>query len=299
MPRRAHAPVPDVLVAGGTGFVGATLARLALARTDARVWVLSRAHPPPFRHPRLRWRIHDLASPLDPLSLPRRVRWVVHCASPPADAPPDSLVQANVAGTVRLLDWAVESGARRFVYVSSGAAVGPRADPIAEDTSPAPEGAYGVAKLAGEAAVRAQAGRVPFAIARLFFPYGPGQRRGLLPQLCWRLVTGTPVEVGARGAPALNPIHVRDAARVLYALAAHEGPDVLVNVAGDERTDVARLARALAAELGRRPTFSRDAARRGHLLGRATAMRAFAEPTIPLARGLPEFARWWRSSRAE
>jgi nucleoside-diphosphate-sugar epimerase len=292
--RRTGPSLPnDVLVAGGTGFVGARLVERLLQRPSLRVWVVARRGPPPFDHERVLFRRHDLARPLARLRLPRRVCAVFHCASPPAGASAAELFGVNVQGTLSLLDYAANAGARRFVYVSSGGVAGYRRRPIPETAPPRPGSAYLMAKAAGELAVRTAGSRVPTTIVRLFFPYGPGQRQGLLPLLCGRIAQGEPIQVGQGGAPRLNPVHVHDAARALARIGSAARSDAVINVGGREVLSVRQLALRLARHLGLRPVFERDT-RSLHLVGDTRWLRRrHAGWTVGLDRGLAEFARWW------
>ena len=122
------------LLTGGTGFVGAAVARALLARGHAvRALV---------RHGSDRRNLDGLALELvegdltDPASLARAVagcRFVVHVA---ADyriwvPDPEAMLRANVEGTRALMLAAVDAGVERVVYCSSVAALGLTDDGIA------------------------------------------------------------------------------------------------------------------------------------------------------------------------
>jgi nucleoside-diphosphate-sugar epimerase len=89
----------------------------------------------------------------------------------------------NTEGTKNLLA-AAEAGAkglRRFVYVSSLAAVGPSDDgkPVPDDAPPRPVTHYGRSKLAAEQAVLLAKDRVPVTVIRPPLIYGPRDRETL------------------------------------------------------------------------------------------------------------------------
>lgn len=83
----------------------------------------------------------------------------------------------NHQGTETILAEAVKRRGqiKRFVYISSLAAVGPARDgvPVDEDTSPAPITPYGRSKLMGEEAVRVVSDLLPVTIVRPPAVYGP------------------------------------------------------------------------------------------------------------------------------
>ncbi|MCF8105570.1 MAG: GDP-mannose 4,6-dehydratase [Desulfohalobiaceae bacterium] len=79
---------------------------------------------------------------------------VVHLAAntgvgPSVDDPRGDM-QANVLGTLNMLEAARHSGAQKFIFASSGAPVGEVSPPIHEELAPHPVSPYGASKLAGE-----------------------------------------------------------------------------------------------------------------------------------------------------
>jgi nucleoside-diphosphate-sugar epimerase len=293
MPRTRSSPPADALVTGASGFLGAHLVAELLRRPGRRVYVLSR-HPTPVRSPRVVVLAADVGRSLDGLPLPPRIGTVYHCASPPGQSTDvRALRDANVRGTRHLLAYAARARARRLVYVSSGGVCRRGAGAIREDSPLAPDTPYLEAKAAGERELVRAGGTVPTAVVRLFFPYGPGQRVGLVPRLCARLLAREPILVGAAGTPRLNPIHVRDAARLVRRIGTGPAEAVVVNVAGREVVSVARLARILAGHLGVRPVFEADGAPRPSLVGDLRRMRRFGVPRLGLAAGLHGFVETW------
>jgi UDP-glucose 4-epimerase len=97
---------------------------------------------------------------------------------------PAKIVEVNLMGTVRLLDWAREHGGiRRFVYVSSGSVYrhqGPdwSREPLPEDGYVAPLTLYGISKFASEMVVNRYADLFGLSAAsvRLSSIYGPMDR---------------------------------------------------------------------------------------------------------------------------
>ena len=297
MPRPRSRPPADVLVAGASGFLGSHLVAELLQRTGGRVFALSR-RPADFPSKRVVALTHDLGKPLGRAALPPRIGSVYHCASPPGQSTDlRALRAANVEGTLRLLDYAARAGARRFLYVSSGGVCRRGEGPITEHAPLAPDTPYLASKAAGERALHVARGPVPVAVVRLFFPYGPGQRQGLLPRLCRCLVQGEAIQVGRSGSPRLNPVHVRDAARLLYRIASGDEGDIVVNLAGRERVSLASLSTTLARHLGVRPVFEKHDGPRPSLVGDIRRLRRYGSPRLGLAGGLASFVKAWRRAR--
>lgn len=107
----------------------------------------------------------------------RGVEGVVHSAGLVKARGPEEFQRINVEGTQNLLAAAREiaPNLRRFVFVSSLAAVGPSADgsPVAPDAEPNPVTHYGRSKLAAELAVVAEKDRLPVVVIRPPMIYGP------------------------------------------------------------------------------------------------------------------------------
>jgi len=96
---------------------------------------------------------------------------------------PEDFFRTNTEGTRNLLAAAEARapGLKRFVYVSSLAAVGPSADgkPVGDDALPRPVTQYGRSKLAAEEAVLAAKDRIPVTVIRPPLIYGPRDRETL------------------------------------------------------------------------------------------------------------------------
>lgn len=255
-------PAPDmlrrgacVLVTGGTSFLG----RAFLQSTIGRYRVLALARDPAAAPaiPGVEWIEADLRRPLGHVRLPQRIDAVVHLASvrePSEGAGPEELFTVNAGATASLVEYAVAAGGRRFVYGSSGGVYGYRARPISEVMEPAPFDLYTLSKRHGETIVVRER-RLSTAVVRYFFPYGPGQRAGIIPRLASSLQAGRPITLYRQGrVPHINPVFVGDAAEITRR-ALTSPRSLVVNCAGPEVVTVRELARRMAAILGVPPHF--------------------------------------------
>lgn len=178
--------IRQALVTGASGFVGGRLA-LALLREGVRVRVLVRNAGAARRLADLGASaiIGDLAQPELPPRLLAGADTVFHCAAllGPPSRPVSEFRAVNVEGSRALARAAARNGVERFVHVSSVAVTGGSfgGEPLDDDCPTRPVGPYAVTKLESEKAVREELqGRVPFAIARPAWVYGPdsiGMRR--------------------------------------------------------------------------------------------------------------------------
>ncbi len=171
----------SVLITGATGFIGGHLAE-RLVRKGDRVSCLVRASSS------LRW-LKDLpleynkGEVTDPSSLIEAVRGIeviYHLASVTKAVRPDDYYRINAGGTRNLLDACRRAGPglRRFILVSSLAAVGPstHALPLDEDSPPHPITDYGRSKLEAEQIAAEYHKDFPITIVRPPAVYGPRER---------------------------------------------------------------------------------------------------------------------------
>lgn len=119
---------------------------------------------------------------------------------PPAQRDPKTMFRVNVAGTAALVDLAITTGVRAFVYAGSCSeySVAPYGVRIREDHPLSTDGIYAASKAAGglwgEAAARNT--DLVFMWLRLFGVYGPGEaEHRLLPSIIARLSDDKPVSL--------------------------------------------------------------------------------------------------------
>jgi len=166
----------NILVTGGSGFIGSYLIEALLARENHQVFALVR-QPDKLAwlrgHPRLHFLVGDLLS-LPPL--PDNIELVFHLAGLTKSVRPEDYYTVNQAGTARLLERILAKGLRpRFVLLSSLAAGRPSTDgqPVKENEPPAPASPYGQSKLQAELETLKHKDEMPVIIFRAAAIYGP------------------------------------------------------------------------------------------------------------------------------
>ena len=145
---------------------------------------------------------------------------VVHLAALTAARTEAEYHEINALGTASLVKAAREAGVKRFVYVSSLAALGPSGDGAMPQT-PHPISPYGRSKLAGEYPVLAERDAMSVAVVRPPVVYGE-RDRALVP--FYRLAKLGFVPVYGDGSHLLTWIHVHDAADAIIATSLAGGP---------------------------------------------------------------------------
>jgi len=258
-----------LFLTGGTGFFGrwllATIAR-ARPELDLEVTVLTR-DPERFRrdHPDIaaqdcvtfvRGDVRSFQFPED------RFSHVIHAAtdtSASADADASTLMESIVDGTKRVLNFAMSSGVRRLLYVSSGAIYGTQpsdltlvpecyrgaCDPLD------PRSAYGQAKrMAEQMCVCAQArGGLEIVIARAFAFVGPGlplDAHFAIGNFIRDAVANRDIVLLGDGSPLRTYLYASDLAAWLFTLLARGEAGAAYNVGSDHVISIAELAHMVA-----------------------------------------------------
>jgi nucleoside-diphosphate-sugar epimerase len=279
-----------IVLTGASGFIGGRLLRSLAARHE----MVAVGRTPPaggVLHVE-----HDLARPLDRARLPERADAVVHLAQSrhyrefPERA--DDIFAVNVRSTFELLEYARGAGVRSFVFASTGGVYGYSYEKLVETDPVNPLNFYLTSKHAAELLIGNYRRFFHTVVLRLFFVYGPGQTRMLIPTLLERVLAGEPITVEGEPGLRINPIYVDDAVEVFRRALALERSDVF-NVAGDEVVAIDELVRAMGRVVGREPEIRHaDASHDGDLVGDNARMKAVlgVEPDTPLERGLAAMA---------
>lgn len=167
-------------------------------------------------------------------------------------------VQTNIAGTIRVLNFAAESGIKRFLYTSSGAVYGPQSPKLLHLTEqqplvcdPAsPHEAYAVEKRTCEfLCVQAgSAGGFETSIARCFAFVGPGlplDSNYAVGNFIRDALARRPIIIQGDGSPWRSYLHAADLSVWLWTLLALGKHGQPVNVGSDEAVDILTLARLI------------------------------------------------------
>jgi len=175
----------NVLITGGTGFIGSRLALAAKAKGfDCTVYGQVNTEAESLNHQFLETegiRV-VLGSVTDKVKLKEVIAdidIVFHLAAAQHEANvPDQVFQdVNVEGTRNLLDVSVASGVQRFVHGSTIGVFGSVQGEIDEMTPCRPDNIYGTTKLAGEKLVLSYQDKLQVVVIRISETYGPGDRR--------------------------------------------------------------------------------------------------------------------------
>lgn len=174
---------------------------------------------------------------------------------------PREYTDANVGGTVSLMEAMRDVGVRRVVFASSGAVYGDQQEqPLREDAPPFPHSPYAVSKLAAEYYVRTIGALwgIETVCLRIFNAYGPGQHLPpshppVVANWLRQAVRGGSLVVHGDGNQTRDFIHVNDVVRALVAAATAPGVDQsVINVGSGKETRMRDLAEMILDITGRR-----------------------------------------------
>jgi len=161
---------------------------------------------------------------------------------------------ANVGGTVALMEAMRDVGVRRVVLASSGAVYGDLADqPLKETLIPAPRSPYAVSKLSAEYYVRTIGGLwgIETVSLRIFNAYGPGQHLPashppVVPHYLKQALRGGTIVAHGDGNQTRDYVYVDDVVSALVASATAPNVNGLViNVGSGTETSVRDLIKSV------------------------------------------------------
>ncbi|WP_437777436.1 NAD-dependent epimerase/dehydratase family protein [Sorangium sp. So ce1097] len=169
-----------VLVTGASGFLGSHVAEQLVQEGHGVVALVRRSSSTKFlsslRGVELAYGAIEDAESVRRAVVDAGVDAIVHSAGLVKARDEAEFFRVNVGGTRNMLDAAKAAPSlKRFVFVSSLAAIGPSLDgrPVAPDARPAPVTRYGRSKLEAERLVLAEKDALPVVVLRPPMIYGP------------------------------------------------------------------------------------------------------------------------------
>lgn len=321
MPQETRLSIRDAVVTGGAGAIGSRLVTRLLQDgatsvtvvddlTSGYEWLLP-------KDPRVRFVRGDVVRLPELLPDGGRDAVVFHLAAffanqNSVDHPTDDL-HTNGLGTLVVLKWAAEQGARRVVYASAGCSIaGHNLDePIREDmpVSLHLDTPYQITKALGEFYCNYYQSRVSTVRCRFFNSYGPGEvpgpYRNVIPNWIWLAMHDAPLTITGTGDETRDFIFVDDLVDGLVRCATVPGASgEAFNLGTGIQTRVRDLADAVIAATGSRspivhaPRRAWDhSLRRQANIDKAQRVLGLA-PSVRLSAGLASTVDWFTRERA-
>jgi UDP-glucose 4-epimerase len=165
----------------------------------------------------------------------------------------------NLIGSVNLINAAVNSGVKCFVFTSSIAVYGAGQVPMREDTVPVPEDSYGISKLAVEQELRVthEMFGLNYVVFRPHNVYGERQNigdryRNVVGIFMNQLLQGKPMTIFGDGSQQRAFTHISDVAPVIATCVEHAAAmNQIFNVGADVPHSVNHLAAVVAYAMGK------------------------------------------------
>jgi UDP-glucose 4-epimerase len=302
-----------VAVIGAGGFLGTNLARFLASRVeDVRCYGRRRAFPEALQE--LSWATGELAD----ARLAETVAGcdvVIHLASTstPATADRDILAdaEANVLGSLRLMEHCVAGRVGRLVFVSSGGTIYgiPAVIPTTESAPTDPITAYGAAKLAVEKYLeifRRQHG-LDYRVLRVANVYGPYQTaekgQGVVAAFLARALAKQALEIWGDGHVVRDYVFISDVVEAVWAAMHHDGAHRVFNIGGGTGASVLQIAAAIEQLVGhplqRRFHPARPVDVPVSILDHSLATHELGwQPAVNLEQGLVQTLAWMRRHRS-
>jgi UDP-glucuronate 4-epimerase len=216
-------------------------------------------------------------------------------------------VDANVTGTLNLLEWCRSRGVRKFVLSSTSSVYGGSdATVFREDQeSSRPISPYAATKKAAEALCytwHALHG-LDVTVLRYFTVYGPAGRPDMsVFRFVRRIREGEPITVYGDGSMARDFTYVDDVARGTIAALRPLGYEI-VNLGGEHPAEVRELVATVERALGRKaevryePAHPADVPRTAACIDKARRLLGW-EPRVSLEQGVANAVAWYEAERA-
>src|SRR2546423_9583612 len=222
----------------------------------------------------------------------------------PSIALPQLYYDANVTGTLHLLDAARTAGIERFIFASSSSVYGIcKTVPLSEDfhltqtISP-----YAATKIAGEflCSTFSHLYQMRMIALRFFTVYGPRQRPDLaIHQFTRKIYAGQPIDQFGDGSTRRDYTYIDDIIQGTMAALDYDGAlyDVF-NLGENQTVQLKDLISAIENAIGKKAKINRLAEQPGDMprtyadISKARKLLGYS-PTTKLSQGLPKFVEWF------
>jgi nucleoside-diphosphate-sugar epimerase len=199
-----------ILVTGAGGFIGGTLAQGLVANSRHEVIGMYHNKSPDMKTAGLRMFQCDL---VDGINLTEHVDYIVHCAAVqnPAGCSVKGYIDANLAITENVAEYAKQTGVKGVVFISSISMHGKiRCAVVDENTDRINPTLYGDSKYLCEAVLRDYAAFFPVVALRLCGVVGRGTRNNWLSRVRALAESGEDIPIYNSDMPFNNILHTDD-----------------------------------------------------------------------------------------
>jgi len=234
----------NILVTGGSGFVGGELVKMLSHDHHVRVLDI------------VECRVGGVEVKVGSILDRRAVRnalanleVVVHLAGNIDEGlsrrNPQEDLEINGLGTVNVLEGCKEKGLRRIIFASTAAVYGiPKEDLVDESHETRPVTPYGCSKLCAETHIRAYSTMygLDYTILRFFNIYGL-KGKGVVSVFYNKAVNGEDLQISGDGSQYRDFLYVEDAISAYYASLSDNAKNQIFNIGSGKRVTIKELAK--------------------------------------------------------
>lgn len=281
-----------ILITGASGLIGSELIRNFISNGN-KVYMLTHSTE---RIENAEIISIDLSKEWDENSLPKQIDAIYHLAQSEyfRDFPNKAIdvFNVNTYATLKLLNYGIKAGCKKFIYASSGGIYGNSDKGFTEDTPinfNNDLGFYFSTKVSSEIIASNYSKFFDVVVTRFFFVYGQKQNRTMLiPRLVDNIKGGKPISLNGTEGIKINPIHVSDAAKALAAILDTSGSHV-INIGGAEILSLKQICSIIGQKLKKDPIFHITDTEAKNLIGDISKMsKLLYTPSIVFASGVEE-----------
>ena len=248
----------NILVTGGAGFIGSQIVDAYINKNHHVVIVdnLSKGQKK-FIHPKATFHELSISSPsIAQIIKTNNIEVINHHAAQISvtDSVKDPVkdAESNIIGTLQLLQSAIKSGVKKFIFASTGGAIYGEQDyfPAKEDHPQKPTSPYGISKLSIESYLRFY--QEQYGIKSIIFRYGnvfgprqnPNGEAGVVAIFCNRLLKDQAPIINGDGEQTRDYIFIKDVVQANL-LALNTETTNTYNVGNSQETSVNEITRTL------------------------------------------------------
>lgn len=283
-----------ILITGASGLIGTEV--LKKISPDCEIFVATRNISQIRTDANITYFPCDLAKTDCFDQIPDNIECILHLAQSEKfrDFPNSALevFNINTYSTLKLLDYAVKAGTKKFVYASSGGIYGNsnvgfnENDPIINKKD---LGFYLGSKLCSEVIAENYGSFFDVIILRFFFVYGQKQKKTMLiPRLVNNVRNDQEIILQGNDGIKINPIHVSDASDAVIASVNLKGSHK-INIAGPDVLSLREISEIIGKKLNKKPILKTQEAEPKHLFADITKMRSLlCDPQIKFITGIED-----------
>jgi UDP-glucose 4-epimerase len=257
----------NVLIFGGTGFIGSNLCQ-SLLKQGHKVRILDRTMKKmDFNSSGIEFIEADFVQVHDFKQFLQGIDIVYHFISTtvPASSNTNKVfdISSNVCTTLRLLDDIVKSSVKKVVFLSSGGTVYGQSEinPILEDYPTNPICSYGIQKLTIEKYLyyyHHEYG-LDYQIIRLANPYGRGQNgkngQGVIPIFIHKILQGEEIQIWGDGLTTRDYIYIDDVIDAICLLQEYSGSNKILNLGSGQGSTLIEIVNVISEETNKEPNI--------------------------------------------